>query len=82
MSSIFVTANSTIACHTHTRRSIWSTGRRLAGTSIYFGDVASPQLGVGADFVVGVAGGFELKGGVFDVEVPDEAGLDFVEERT
>jgi len=35
---------------------------------------------VGAELVGGVAGRFELEGGVLDVEVPDEAGLNLVEQ--
>jgi hypothetical protein len=33
---------------------------------------------VGAGLVSGVGGGFELEGGVLDVEVPGEAGLELV----
>jgi len=35
---------------------------------------------MGFVFVLGVAGRFELEGGVLDVEVPDQAGLHLVEE--
>ena len=35
--------------------------------------------GMGVVFVFGVSGRFELEGGVFDVKVPDEAGLHLIE---
>jgi len=35
---------------------------------------------VGSQFVGGVAGWFELEGGVLDVEVPNEAVLQFIEQ--
>jgi hypothetical protein len=35
---------------------------------------------VGAEFVVGVGDGFELEGGVLDVEVPGDAALQLVQQ--
>jgi len=35
---------------------------------------------VGAGFVAGVGGGLELEGGMLHVEVPGDAGLQFVEQ--
>jgi hypothetical protein len=35
---------------------------------------------VGAGFVAGVGGGLELEGGVLDVEVPGDAGLQLVQQ--
>jgi hypothetical protein len=46
------------------------------------GVVPTPPRGcsVGAEFVVGVGDGFELEGGVLDVEVPGDAGLQLVQQ--
>jgi hypothetical protein len=35
---------------------------------------------VGAEFVIGVGDGFELEGGVLDVEVPGDAGLQLAQQ--